>query len=391
MTLLIGALCLVLFVIIVVQIGKVTELASVVRGQKTEQYEINKWHGGLGMLFMVVFLVATVLSFIYYQPYMLSYGPNEAASEHGSSIDYVFNLTLVFTGIVFFVTQFLLFWYSWKYRGRKGHKAVHWAHDDRLEMIWMIIPAVVMTFLVVGGLQTWNTVMADVEEGEEYIEIEATGYQFGWTIRYPGKDGKLGSRDYKMISGTNPLGQDWSDKKNLDDFQPGEIVLPKGKKVRVRITSRDVLHNFYLPQFRVKMDAVPGMPTRFVFTPIITTEEKRQQLKEHAAWQVPSELDEEKQRWETFDFELACAELCGKGHYSMQKIVRIVTPEEYEAWLDEQQSFYESTVKGTADDPYAKISEATEDSGAEEAPTTDNAGDSTDETEQTSTEEETTI
>ena len=96
---------------------------------------------------------------------------------------------------------------------------------------------------------------------EEFIEIEACGTQFNWLLRYPGEDGKLGTRDFKMINGVNPLGQDWNDPKNIDDIHPNEIVLPVNKKVRVRITARDVLHNFYLPHFRVKMDAVPGMPT----------------------------------------------------------------------------------------------------------------------------------
>ena len=104
-------------------------------------------------------------------------------------------------------------------------------------------------FLVVGGLDVWNEAMADVEPGEEVIEFEATGYQFAWALRYPGEDGKLGTRDYTKINGVNSLGQVWTDEKNLDDLMVDEIVLPKGKKVRVRIIARDVLHNFYLPHF----------------------------------------------------------------------------------------------------------------------------------------------
>src|SRR5690625_6200429 len=102
--------------------------------------------------------------------------------------------------------------------------------------------------------------------------------QFKWMFRYPGEDGKLGARDFREITGSNPIGQIWTDPKNLDDLQPSDMVLPKGQKVRVRILSRDVLHSFFLPHFRVKMDAVPGMPTYFVFTPSQTTEEYRQEL-----------------------------------------------------------------------------------------------------------------
>jgi cytochrome c oxidase subunit 2 len=148
------------------------------------------------------------------------------------------------------------------------------------------------------------------------------------------------------------LGQDWTDQKNLDDIHPSEVVLPVGKKVRVRIVARDVLHNFYLPHFRVKMDAVPGMPTYFVFTPTKTTEEYRQELSNYPEYQQPDPNDPEKQRWETFNFELACAELCGTGHYSMRRLVRIVSEEEYAAWLSQQQSYFISSIRGTDDDPY---------------------------------------
>jgi len=131
-------------------------------------------------------------------------------------------------------------------------------------------------------------------------------------------------------------------------------VLPVGKKVRVRITARDVLHNFYLPQFRVKMDAVPGMPTYFIFTPSITTEEYRQKLREYPEYQKPVDpVDPESPMlWESFNFELACAELCGTGHWSMRRVVRIVTEEEYATWLSQQEPYYFSTIRGTEEDPY---------------------------------------
>jgi cytochrome c oxidase subunit 2 len=166
-----------------------------------------------------------------------------------------------------------------------------------------------------------------------------------------------------MISATNPLGQVWSDEKNLDDFHPSEIVLPVGKKVRVRITSRDVLHNFYLPHFRVKMDAVPGMPTYFVFTPTTTTEEYRAKLgalndqgePKYPEWHQPIDPEDPEgpTKFEDFNYELACAELCGEGHYAMRRTVKIVSEAEYKNWLSEQQSYYEATIKGTEDDPMA--------------------------------------
>jgi len=354
MTALLIILTLILIAIIVVQIGKVTELASKIRGEEEMQDIVNRRHSALLLLFMIVFLVAVSITGYQYKNYFLGFGPQESASAHGGSIDNMFQVTLFFTGVVFFITQALLFYFAYKYKGQKGRRAAFISHNNNLEIIWTAIPAVVMAFLVISGLDAWNEVMADVEPDEEFIEVEATGYQFAWHLRYPGEDGKLGEKDYRNISGLNPLGQNWEDKKNLDDFHPSELVLPVGKKVRVRITSRDVLHNFYLPHFRVKMDAVPGMPTYFVFTPTKTTEEYRQQLKDEPEYQEPVDPTdpESPQLWEEFNFELACAELCGKGHYSMQRDVRIVTQEEYEAWKADQSSYYFSTIRGSDEDPY---------------------------------------
>ncbi len=354
MEILIGFLTVVLLTVFIVQIAKARELVSIVRDDKNEEYEINKTQAGLGVIFMVVFLVACVVSFFYYMPYILGWGVNTAASAHGPEIDYLFNLTLFITSLVFFATHVALFWFAWKYRGRPGHKAIYWAHNEQLEMVWMLIPAVAMTFLVVGGLKAWNEVMADVKEGEDYMEIEATGFQFNWNVRYPGRDGKLGERDFRRIDGTNGLGQNWADEKNIDDFNASTIYLPVGKKIRVRITSRDVLHNFYLPHFRVKMDAVPGMPTYFVFTPTVTTDSMRVRLSKDAAWQVPDKKDPTKKRYETFDYVLACAELCGKKHYNMQMPLKVVTQEEYDEWFNAQEknSTYLANVRNSAKDPF---------------------------------------
>jgi cytochrome c oxidase subunit 2 len=343
----IGALCVILLAVFIVQIGKARELASIVRNDPAEQDEINKFQAGLGMIFMVVFLASCVISFIYYIPTTLGWGPNIAASAHGSEVDYLFNLTLFFTSIVFVLTHIALFWFTWKYKGKQGKIGLYWAHNETLEMVWMIIPSVVMTFLVVGGLQAWNNIMLDLPENAvsvilpekdgEYLEIEATGSQFLWYLRYPGRDGKIGTKYFTQINSSNQVGQTWTDEKNMDDFMTTEIVLPVGKPVRVRITARDVLHNFYIRDMRVKVDAVPGMPTYFNFTPTVTTDSMRRRLSQEPEWQVQDKKDDTKQRWEVFHYELACAELCGNGHYSMRNLVKIVTEEEYLDWLDKQE------------------------------------------------------
>jgi len=343
----IGALCVILLAVFIVQVGKARELASIVRNDPAEQDEINRFQAGLGMIFMVTFLVACVVSFVYYIPTTLGWGPNIAASAHGPEVDYLFNLTLFFTSIVFVLTHIALFWFTWKYKGKQGKIGLYWAHNETLEMVWMIIPSVVMTFLVVGGLQAWNNIMLDLpedavsvvlpEKDGEYLEIEATGSQFLWYLRYPGRDGKIGTKYFTQINSSNQLGQTWTDEKNMDDFMTTEIVLPVGKPVRVRITARDVLHNFYIRDMRVKTDAVPGMPTYFNFTPTVTTDSMRRRLSQEPEWQVADKNDDTKQRWEMFHYELACAELCGNGHYSMRNLVKIVSEEEYLEWLDEQE------------------------------------------------------
>ena len=316
----------------------------------------SKWNGGLALVFMIVFLGGVIISAWKYRNVMLGYGPHDSASEHGGVLDEMFNITLAATGLVFILTHIALFWFVYKYRYQEGRKAQFLAHDTRLEIWWTAIPAVVMVLLVVRGLNAWNEVMADVKDGEDFIEIEATGQQFNWIIRYPGADGKLGARDYKLTTAGNQLGQDFRDEKNWDDAVPGqELYLPVGKKVRVRITAKDVLHNFDLPHFRVKMDAVPGMPTYFVFTPKLTTAQYREQLREYPEYNEPFDPNDPAgpKRWEKFDYELACAELCGKGHYSMRRVFKIVSQEEYDAWAAKQESFYLTQVRGKADDPNA--------------------------------------
>lgn len=354
MTGLIIILCVILISIVLVQIGKVMELTSQIKGEQEVLRDNSKWNGWLSLVFMVVFLVGVVVSAWAYRNEMMGYGPHQSASEHGSKLDSLFAWTLFFTGIVFVITHIMLFWFAYKYRWQAGRKSQFVSHDNRLEMIWTAIPAVVMTFLVVRGLDAWNTVMADVKPDEDYMEIEATGQQFNWVIRYPGPDGKLGTKNYKLVTANNQIGMDFNDPKGWDDVMPGqELLLPVGKKVRVRITAKDVLHNFFLPHFRVKMDAIPGLPTYFVFTPIKTTSEYRNELRKYPEYNVPADPADPTgpKRWEKFEYELACAELCGKGHYSMKRIFRVVSQEEFDEWYKKQESFYFTQIRDKDEDP----------------------------------------
>ena len=215
-----------------------------------------------------------------------------------------------------------------------------------------------MTILVANGLVAWNRIFKDLDPEQKVVKIEATGYQFAWDIRYPGPDGILGNKDFRnIVPGVNDLGLDWNDEAALDDIILGgsdKIVLPKDSTVSVRITAKDVLHNFYLPHFRVKMDAVPGIPTSFTFRPVKTTSEFKEELRKYPEYHTPSDPKDPTSptRWESFQYELACAELCGKGHYSMRRIVDVVSRDEFDAWIKTQKSFYYTNIRNTKNDPW---------------------------------------
>lgn len=348
---------LVLLTVVLIQMGKVNDLTSALKGEEQSSYDNNNKQGIYLMVFLVLFLLISGISAYYYKNYMLGYGPLTSASEHGIEVDSMFNTTLIITGIVFVITQILTFFFAYKYRARKGRRAQFISHDNKLELIWTLVPSVVLTLLVMKGLVAWNHIFPSNVDQDKVINIGATGYQFAWDLRLSGADNTLGEKNFRKIDlATNPLGIDWADEASMDDVVLGGsdvLYLPVDTTVRVTISSKDVLHNFYLPHFRVKMDAVPGMPTFFQFRPIKTTVEMREQLSKYPEWNVPSDPEdpESKMRWEDFEYELACAELCGKGHYSMRRLIKVVSKSEYEAWLATQKSTYMKTVRGTDADP----------------------------------------
>jgi cytochrome c oxidase subunit 2 len=273
----------------------------------------NKTNAFLFIIFMVVsFILLFWYSIKNFDLYQLP-----IASEHGVTTDRLFWITMAVTGVVFIITQVLLFYFPWRYQYSTERKALYFPENNRLELIWTFVPAVVLTVLVVYGLVVWNKVMAPAPENAEVIEI--LGYQFAWKVRYPGKDEVLGAYDFRKVDATNEFGLDFSDRATYDDFTPRELHLPKGQPVEFRIRARDVLHSVFAPHFRLKMDAVPGMPTRFWFVPTKTTEEMR----------IETGNPE-------FNYEIACTEVCGRGHFSMRLLVVVEEPEVYEKWKSEQ-------------------------------------------------------
>ncbi len=305
---------IVLILIILFQIFRIGSLVGVVKGsEKKVATTSNKVNAAL----MLFFLIGGFALFFWYSyAYFDDYNP-PLASEHGAETDKLFWITMGITGIVFFITHILLFLFPYQYQHKEGRRALFYPDNHRLEILWTIVPALVLTVLVFTGLKTWNSIMAEPPEDAEVMEI--MGYQFAWAVRYPGADDNLGDHDFRLIDPSNQFGMDLRDESSFDDFMPRELHIPKGKPIHLKIRARDVLHSVFIPHMRVKMDAVPGMPTHFVFTATKTTAEMR------------SELGDPE-----FNYEIACTEICGRGHFSMRMILVVDEPEEYEKWKTEQ-------------------------------------------------------
>ncbi|WP_240619178.1 cytochrome c oxidase subunit II [Chitinophaga costaii] len=309
-----------LIFVVIFQIAKASEYVSILKGEKKARQQSNRINGFL----MIVFLVLGLFGAYYCNDVLKDkLGPG-AASVQGEGIDTLIAVTLAITGFVCVVTQVLLFWFAFKFQEKEGRNAFYFPHNSKLEVIWTVIPAIALTILVAFGLKHWFAITSDAPK--DAMVVEVTGKQFNWLVRYPGKDGQLGSKKFKLISdvNSNPVGQDWEDGLNKDDFMSNEIHLVVGKPVKFIIGSRDVIHDVGLPQFRMKMDAVPGIPTTLWITPKYTTTDMR------AKTENPD-----------FVFELSCDQMCGAGHFSMRAVIVVETQQEFDAWAAKQKSQYE--------------------------------------------------
>jgi cytochrome c oxidase subunit 2 len=323
----------IILLVILALIYRIFTLVSIAKGTT------GKKAGMSNRVNAILFPITLVVGFgaiFWYSGVAKDYFLPEAASVHGKEIDFMFWTSMAIIFVAFLVTHILLFVFPYKYQYKENTKGFFYPHNDRLEVVWTVVPAIVMTFLVIYGYVVWRDVTAPAPD--DSLEVEIVGKQFNWIVRYAGPDGELGRYDYKKIDATNTLGIDFRDPKSIDDFVPREIHLPKGKNVLLRIRARDVLHSVFMPHFRVKMDAVPGMPTKFWFTPTLTTEEMRQKLSEEPAWQ---EIDPKtgEPRFKNFNYELACTEICGGGHFAMRMVIVVSEPDEFEAWYNSQESW----------------------------------------------------
>jgi cytochrome c oxidase subunit 2 len=287
----------------------------------------NSINAFLFIVFLVVGMALVAFQFLRYMKFTLP----EAASEHGVVIDQMLAITFAITFVVFVITHILLFIYPWLYRRRGNEsKALYYPDNHKLEFFWTVIPAIVLTVLVLYGTKVWREITQGEIEANS-VELELFAYQFGWQARFPGTDGILGAHDYRMISATNSMGINAEDPNAQDDLLVPEVYLPVNRQVILRLRARDVIHSAYLPHFRVQMNVVPGMPTQFVFTPTITTEEMRVKTNNY-----------------NFNYELACNKICGAAHFNMRMKFVVVSEAEYEAWLLKQRTYFRKTETQTA-------------------------------------------
>ena len=314
----------------------------------------NSVNGYLMLAFLGFIYLITIISFALWGDLPLV---SNSASEHGPEIDRLMIISMVVIFIVQTITQFLLHYFAFKYKGEKGRKALFYADNDKLEFIWTIIPVITLAGLIMYGLFTWNDIM-NIDEEEDPIVVELYAQQFNWKARYAGEDNVLGKANVRLINldNANILGLDESDPNAQDDIITTELHLPVGKPILFKMRSQDVLHSAYMPHFRAQMNCVPGMITQFAFTPTVTTEEMRlnpeiyekvrniNKIRNENSKKLQAKGEEPLDRYE-FDYLLLCNKICGKSHYNMQMKIIVETDEEYNAWLQEQKIFKNSLVQ----------------------------------------------
>jgi cytochrome c oxidase subunit 2 len=378
MTSLLLYLVVILGILAFVQLIRVLELTNKLKGSHEVEVSdsTNKKQGRNLMIFLFGYLAFFLWLYIDNRTKMLP----ESASEHGVSIDFLLDFNFVIILIPFIITHILLFYFAYKYAGKKDGKATYVTDNHKLELIWTSVPAVVLAIIIIYGISTWNSITRDTPEDPLVIELYSK--QFDWTARYTGPDGKLGDANYLFISGTNPLGlitkqtiedrlselnakiaeledmrateyqggkrdenlqrqiaryqgqltkinnyknqigQKQFSEANDDVLTKVEFHIPVNKDVLFFIRSQDVIHSAYMPHFRQQMNAVPGMVTQMYFKPIITTEEMRIKTGNP-----------------DFKYLLYCNKICGAAHYNMQMEIIVESEEQYNNWLKEQKTF----------------------------------------------------
>jgi len=229
-------------------------------------------------------------------------------STSGAAVDRGFSATLLILGIVFALAQVGLGVFVWKFR--KTRTSSYSTGHRGAEFAWTALTAIIFVGLSLAGERTWADLHSSPARGGPPVQVEVTGTQFAWYFRYPGADGIFGRTDPATVDASlgsaSAIGLDTSDPASKDDFVASTLVVPVGREVQLRLHAQDVIHSFFVPELRLKQDAVPGL-------------------------NVQARFDATK----LGDYEIVCAELCGLGHYRMHGTLRVVSDADYSKWLQE--------------------------------------------------------
>ena len=354
MSIILSIITVLLLSISVWQIAKIFEVSNL--GKKKDDSQVanhkdNDLQGKLMFAFLVFIYLVTIFSFASYTKVLLP----ESASEHGVTYDSLFFISFALIMFVQIITQALLHYFSYKYRGLKNTKASFITHNNRLEFIWTIIPAVVLFGLILYGMTTWSQIM-NFEEDEDALVIELYAQQWNWKARYAGNDNVLGDANVRFLNdfdGRNSVGIDSADPNGLDDVVvTQEFHLPVDRKVIFKFRSQDVLHSAYMPHFRAQMNCVPGMITQFSFTPTVTTADMRMnsdvvskvnrinKIRYENSQELIAKGEESLEPYQ-FDYLLLCAKICGSSHYNMQMKIIVESEKDFKKWINNQKTFSE--------------------------------------------------
>lgn len=377
-------LVIALAIIAIVQLTKVYEFTRSLRRSKEEEISNadNKLNANLLLIWMFLFFIGTIYLYVRYGNYL-----PEPASEHGKDVDQLMSINLWMITIMFFIMNTMLFVVAWKYYYRKDRKAKFFAHDNRLEMVWTLIPGVTMAFIIVFGLITWNKMTGPASA--DSIQVEIYSKQFDWTARYPGSNGEFGASNYNLISSDNAMGIITKEKikskiEEIDqEIEAVKEQLAANEKVPVMPESyvetlQDKIYRLERHKQRIldlgelkltsgksdwetgaddriakgEMHIPLGKEVEFIF---------RSQDVIHSAYMphfraqmntvpgVPTRFKmtptittkEMRQKLgdDKFDYILLCNKVCGAAHFNMQMKVVVDSPEDYDAWLNKQKTF----------------------------------------------------
>ena len=315
-----------LVLLVIGQVLRVYEISAKLRGRKV--YEVTRKEGKVNAYLMLLFLVFYAGFFIWQMNKWGKFMLPEPASEHGVITDNLFLTTWWIIIPVGVITHIVLFYFAFKYVYNENRRADFFAHSNKLELIWTVVPTIVLTILILYGLNVWNALMKPLTDDVDHIKMEIYSKQFDWTARYSGEDNKLGYANVNFIEGANALGMDIRDENGHDDIiVKGEFHLPVNVPVQFNFRSQDVIHSAYMPHFRAQMNCVPGMTTRFKFTPTITTAEMKLRTNNP-----------------DFNYILLCNKICGAAHFNMQMNIIVESQEEYDKWMAEQKPFLDKSA-----------------------------------------------